>query len=289
MRFSSFVWIWFILTCLLGREYLVLHHKIRGVSLFQRGACLVFDQCQLLATTSDSLLGLTLGWVGFGLLCSTNFYVARKRILSWQRFGSAQGWLNWHIFFGMLGPTCIVFHTNFRVNGLVAVAFWSMIISAVSGVIGRFLYVQIVDRRHLLSTSLLEAEATLRQLHAKSHPGIAQASFNQALEEALDIAGASRKGPPPSLPAALIAAAAGDLRMQVQLPTLPWDATSSQRRLLRDWAVQRRKLATFEQMSKMFGYWKSFHTPFAIFMFIVAIIHVISSLIFYVPHVSSLP
>ena len=45
------------------------------------------------------------------------------------------------------------------------------------------------------------------------------------------------------------------------------------------YAVARRRLTYLEQSRKLMGYWHAFHVPFAIFMYVVAGIHIVSELI----------
>ena len=62
----------------------------------------------------------------------------------WMRnLGSLRLWLEAHIFCGIVGPVLVTFHTAFKFNGLVSVAYWSMIAVALSGFVGRYLYVRI--------------------------------------------------------------------------------------------------------------------------------------------------
>ena len=38
-----------------------------------------------------------------------------------------------HLFCGVVGPVLVTFHTSFKFNGLVSVAYWSMVIVMLSG------------------------------------------------------------------------------------------------------------------------------------------------------------
>src|SRR3972149_5148655 len=60
-----------------------------------------------------------------------------------RRGGPLGRWLDVHIFFGLVGPALVILHSAFKVQGLVALSFWSMIAVAASGVLGRYLYLQI--------------------------------------------------------------------------------------------------------------------------------------------------
>lgn len=87
--------------------------------------------------------GHLLGVAGTLLLFSTLAYVARRRIRRLAKAGPVTRWLEVHIFFGVFGPILVTFHTSFKFNGLVSVAYWSMVLVVVSGFVGRSLYVRI--------------------------------------------------------------------------------------------------------------------------------------------------
>ncbi len=70
-------------------------------------------------------------------------YMIRKRMRSLSRLGYLKHWLEFHIFLCTLGPILVLFHTSFKFGGLVAISFWSMVAVFISGVIGRFIYIQI--------------------------------------------------------------------------------------------------------------------------------------------------
>jgi hypothetical protein len=79
-------------------------------------------------------------------------YMARKRYRFLSRMGLLKHWLEFHIFLCTLGPILVLFHTSYKFGGLVAISFWSMVAVFTSGIIGRFIYIQIprtVDGREL--------------------------------------------------------------------------------------------------------------------------------------------
>jgi hypothetical protein len=68
--------------------------------------------------------------------------------------------------------------------------------------------------------------------------------------------------------------------MLTTLPPTPWQEGRPFRVKLREWALLRRRLLSMHFYQILFGYWRTFHSPFAVWMYIVAVIHIISSLIF---------
>jgi hypothetical protein len=78
----------------------------------------------------------------------------------------------------------------------------------------------------------------------------------------------------------LVKSISGELRMMTSLPPTPWKEGRPFKVKLREWALLRRRLLSMHFYQILFGYWRAFHSPFAVWMYIVAVIHIISSLIF---------
>jgi hypothetical protein len=83
------------------------------------------------------------GVAGVSLLVAMLGYSVRKRVPGLERAGRLRSWLDFHIWCGVTGPALIVLHSALKVGGLIAVAFWSMIAVALSGIFGRYLYARI--------------------------------------------------------------------------------------------------------------------------------------------------
>jgi len=95
---------------------------------------------------------------GFGIIgtlmmiIGVSVYMIRKRYRKFFNIGYLKHWLEFHIFLCTLGPILVLFHTAFKFGGLVAISFWSMVAVFLSGIIGRFIYIQIpraIDGREL--------------------------------------------------------------------------------------------------------------------------------------------
>lgn len=93
-------------------------------------------------------------------------YIAKKRYKVLARFGRLKYWLEFHIFLCTLGPIMILFHTAFKFGGIVSISFWSMVLVVISGVIGRFIYIQIprtIEGRELSLEELRASKSNLKQ------------------------------------------------------------------------------------------------------------------------------
>jgi hypothetical protein len=104
--------------------------------------------------------GQLLGVAGSVLMLLTILYVVRKRVKRFARVGSAKNWLEFHIFCGIFGPVLISLHTSFKFNGIVSVAYWSMVLVVLSGFVGRVLYARIP--RTIRGEELSHAELVAR-------------------------------------------------------------------------------------------------------------------------------
>ncbi|MGE0172510.1 MAG: hypothetical protein AB7T49_06995 [Oligoflexales bacterium] len=272
--------IWLAITVFMAKEYVVLNKNPKQRTMIGRVSCQYFGHCQPMYPEAGKPLSFALGVIGFSTICLTNFYIMRKHFMPMRTWGKLQTWLNWHILFGLLGPTLIIFHTNFDVNGLVAISFWSMMVSMTSGIVGRYLYVQ-----------LLQSKEGLRQRIDVYEQGFEKyLKLVPAHRKALDLAKSrsflaaggmsSNQMAATSLAPFLIRSFVGEMRIRVALPSLGFKAPPPLRAGLREWAILRKRLISLHYYKVIFGYWHSFHMPFAIFMYVVAIIHIISSLIF---------
>ncbi len=101
----------------------------------------VSDQRYVVA---ESGIGYWLGILGGTMMLLLLVYPLRKRKPRWKYLGSIKFWFRFHMFLGVVGPVLIVFHSGYRLGSLNgSVAFFSMLIVAGSGLIGRYLYRQI--------------------------------------------------------------------------------------------------------------------------------------------------
>ncbi len=93
-------------------------------------------------------IGLRLGMAGVGLFCVLFFYPIRKRIRWLSTLGNTKHWLDFHAIVGITAPILITYHASFKFSGLAGIAYWIMVVVAVSGFIGRYLYAQIPRSMH---------------------------------------------------------------------------------------------------------------------------------------------
>lgn len=93
---------------------------------------------------ASGILGHGLGIVGtVMILFGVVMYITAKKYGYLDRYIRLKYLLEFHIFLCTLGPILVLFHTTFKFGGIVSVAFWSMVVVVLSGVVGRYLYLQI--------------------------------------------------------------------------------------------------------------------------------------------------
>ncbi len=102
--------------------------------------------------------GYWIGVVGGTMMLLLFGYPLRKHFRFAQNWGRMKWWFWLHMSLGIGGPLLILVHSTFRVGSLNGgVALYSMIIVALSGVVGRFIY------RHV-NKGLRGEEITLKEL-----------------------------------------------------------------------------------------------------------------------------
>ncbi len=277
MRLKGYVFLWLGLSMILFYEGLMLgQNPTEGIFGYLKSHFSYFKNLNL-SPEPGRAISLYYGWVGFALILTTNLYVFRKRMGILKNLGRVPNWLNFHIFCGLLGPTFIVFHCNFTVRGLVSISFWSMIIVAVSGIIGRYFYIQVTKVRADLNRDAIECEKTLEGYEKSIGPKIPAHAWRDAKYQALQLAGGhwlSEEGVNPMFITALFASMMGDIRLKFTSPSLALGMPDSARGILERFALAKRQAYFYEIFNRYLGYWHSFHMPFAFFMYIIAAIHV---------------
>jgi hypothetical protein len=121
---------------------------------------------------ASELFGHGIGIVGFiFMLMTETLYSLRKRSRS-VRWGRMSGWLQFHIFTGLVGPFMVLLHTSWKFNGIAGVTTLFTIIIVVSGFIGRYIFTRIprtLDGLEIEGTLSQEALKQARRLMALWH------------------------------------------------------------------------------------------------------------------------
>jgi hypothetical protein len=220
-----------------------------------------------------------LGIVGSAMLLLLLLYSLRKRSPRMSKLGSPAKWLSVHIFFGTVGPILITLHTTFKVQGLVAVSYWSMVAVALSGIFGRYLYRQIP--RNILGTarSTGEVRATMASLEREMQAlGLGPEDVASAIRRSgTSFAGSGRL----RALAHLVVSGVGLRRRSGRLARsyarklgIGDTGVESLAKVMHDRFVLERRMAVLDQVKEVFHYWHVVHKPFAYLMLIIMVVHV---------------
>ncbi len=224
-------------------------------------------------------LGHSLGIIGSTMMVLMLAYSLRKRWRWLSRFGTLRQWLNVHMFFGIIGPLLVVLHSTFRVHGLVALSFWSMIIVALSGVVGRYLYIQIPRTRMGTERSRDELQAELNTLLQRLYAEQTEHShrFEETMRKLAQIPNLERPAPWVFL-SLLVRDLIDPFRrrkiLRVALKDLPVKEQKRLAPILLQIAVLERRILMFDRLQEIFHYWHVFHKPFAAVMYLFMVVHI---------------
>lgn len=113
-------------------------------------------------TTAEHGAGYVLGILGAVMMLLLLLYPLRKRVRGLAFMGGNRFWFRLHMIFGVVGPVLILYHANFRLGSTNSnVALISMLIVAVSGLVGRYIYAKIHHGLYGRKASLAELRGTL--------------------------------------------------------------------------------------------------------------------------------
>jgi hypothetical protein len=227
-------------------------------------------------------VGQTLGVAGAALMLVPFFYMGYKRLRRQKSGANLKRLLEVHIFCGIVGPILITFHTAFKFNGIVSAAYWSMVLVALSGFVGRYLYVRIP--RTIRGVELSQAELDERTASLRD-----ELQWTAGLDalDALDRVEADIVARPPSWFSGL-----GDrtLRRSIDEVTAVLEqragraASASLRQALDERIRLQQRRHALAATKRLFDLWHVFHLPLVWVMFAIVSLHVgVSLYLGYVP------
>lgn len=233
----------------------------------------------------SGILGHGMGILGSLLmLIGMITYMARKRYRFLSRTGLLKHWLEFHIFLCTLGPILILFHTALKFGGLVAVSFWSMVAVFCSGIVGRFIYIQIprsIEGRELNLNEVREMKSEV--------DGVFKKSFDLDEESYKIIADSVKRKVELYQKNSIVrylrefTADQRSIRMvktNLKKKNLPWTEQKIILGLVKDDIRLNRKIKYLDIMQNLFKYWHVAHLPFAMVMLVIMVIHVAVTIVF---------
>ena len=229
---------------------------------------------------------------GFGIIgtlmmiIGVSVYMIRKRARSLFNLGYLKHWLELHIFLCTVGPILVLYHTAFKFGGIVSVSFWSMVLVVLSGVVGRFIYIQIprtiqgkeIDMKDLVSMREDFADKLKQEM-----------IFDVRLLNRLNELASPDRYKGLSLVSFFILYIKDFFNIKSFLFILNKNISIANFSKIRKKEIKNkaqaeiilsRRLGMLHTMQSLFKYWHIAHLPFAIAMFVIMIVHVIVTLTF---------
>jgi len=230
-------------------------------------------------------LGHGLGIFGSLLMIiGVSSYMIRKRFRSLSRFGQLKHWLEFHIFLCTLGPIMVLFHTSFKFGGIVAISFWSMVAVFLSGIIGRFIYIQIprtIEGRELNLNEVKELKSDIGEIITNVY---------HLDKESQDIIVESTKKKVELYHANFLVRyfkkyrdnkkSVKQIKTILKKNNLSRIEKRDVMKLVKNEISLNRKIERLQTMQNLFKYWHVAHLPFALVMLVIMIIHVVVTMVF---------
>lgn len=225
--------------------------------------------------------GHAFGVIGSLMMMLMLLYSVRKRTRFFRNFLPVSFWLQIHIFLGIMGPLLIILHTAFKVQGLVAVSFWSMIAVALSGVLGRYLYMQIprTISGHEINLNELEKSNAEMARRLREQFGLREETQQEIESQFMKEMKEKRN---------LLALLFSMILLDVQRPLkvaaikrkialeyqLPPQTIKEMAHLIQRKALMHRRVNLWNGVHRLFHYWHIIHKPFALIMYLIMFVHI---------------
>jgi hypothetical protein len=248
---------------------------------------------QLGLFTSGDDTGYWLGVAGAVMMLLLFSYPLRKHFRFARGLGSVKGVFLVHMVLGVGGPLLILVHSNFRTASLNAtVALYSMIIVALSGVVGKFLFSRINRGLHGAKSDLgtLQRKAGLAIDDAHSRLAFAPQidtrlkAFHQRELDAADtlLSGCRRVFLLPLSQYLTYRKSASEL--DTMLPRMAahqgWSADDLQRRrrkakkLVHQYLEAVVRVSQYAAYARLFSFWHVAHIPFVYLLVATTLVHI---------------
>jgi hypothetical protein len=246
--------------------------------------------------TSWSRTGYWLGVAGGVAMLFLFTYPLRKRWKVTYNWGATKNWFVVHMVLGVLGPWLILLHSTFSVHSTnAAVALYSMIAVALSGVIGRFLFMRLHTDLRGERANLAQARQTLAALCQRIDNGTPALRAVLAPLHAFEDDCVGRRGQAlPTHFAALVTLPSQRRRVDRQAKVALQDALQQisaaqgsskpqgmahYRELhdaLRHYSAGVQRAAQYQTFERLFSLWHLAHVPFVWILVLCALFHVVA-------------
>lgn len=235
----------------------------------------------------SGVLGHGLGIIGtLMMIFGVAIYMIRKRFRSFFNLGYLKHWLEFHIFLCTVGPLLVLYHTAFKFGGIVAVSFWSMVLVVISGVIGRFIYVQIPRTIQGQELSIKDLNALNDEIQYKLFNDYKlDAALLAEFDHTSRISKYNFAGTLSAISFIIsdyfeIKILLNKFKKELKKMNLPHSDRKDAVKTAKQKLLMSRRIGLLRTTQKLFKYWHVAHLPFAIIMFIIMIVHVAVTIAF---------
>jgi hypothetical protein len=240
-------------------------------------------------------VGYYLGLVGGVIMLLLLTYPLRKYLHSFRNWGVVRHWFSFHMIMGVVGPVLVLAHSTYTLKSTNAtVAFVCMVLVAVSGIIGRFIYIKVhrgfqgerVNFKELQIKAGFESEEMHSKLHFvpevenrltrfQAHALASNLGFFKSALRLLTL-GLRRR--------IAYAVCAAELKrvMRERAEVRQWDRDKLRRRLGRatrlvdEFLISVQRMSQFGVYDRMFRLWHVAHVPLVYLLLLSAIAHVVA-------------
>jgi hypothetical protein len=240
--------------------------------------------------TAESGPGYWLGIIGAITMLLLTGYPLRKRLKSFARLGRVASWFRLHMILGILGPTLVILHTNFKLGSLNSrLALLTMLVVVASGIAGRYLYAKVHRGLYGKQVVLREILADIGDVKAGlagevlGQPGIVAEleRFVPAAQYRASVSAAMFGGLPARASRRRIERLARQ-RLADDPRTRTWSRRRRRSHLkrldaqLRTFFAAVRKAQRLAVFERLFGMWHHLHMPLFILLAMTVLLHIVA-------------
>ncbi len=237
--------------------------------------------------------GYWLGVSGAVMMLMLFTYPLRKHFRFARFLGTIKGVFLVHMVLGIGGPLLILLHSNFRTQSInAAVAFYSMIIVAVSGVVGKFLFFRVNRGLHGVKSDLssLQRKAGMAMDDARSRLAFAPQiderlkAFSQRELDAIDTPLDAFRRVFVLPISQFLTYRKSVAELEKLLPRMAknqsWSREDLQRRrrkakkLVHKYLEAVVRVSQFTAYTRLFSYWHVAHIPFVYLLIVTTLVHI---------------
>ncbi len=178
-------------------------------------------------------------------------------------------------------------HTTFKVGGIVSLSFWSMVLVAGSGVIGRYIYIQIPRNVSGNELRIDEIKEVMEDVNRKIEE---YAGDNQNILRYFELISGPKNSEEMGATRTIFTMFFNDLSNIKKMISIRGELRRNQDmppavkkelfKLIREKGSLVRSSNFLNSSHKLLHYWHVFHKPFAIIMFVIMFLHIAVAVVF---------